>query len=74
MVYRYELVEEPRSYDNEVLLVQTRRQLGKTLMSAARMKKSVGDCLFLQAERDFFENFWWGTRYPVGSPKYATEQ
>ena len=29
-------------------------------MSAARMKKSVRDCLFLLVERDFFENFWRG--------------
>ena len=49
MVYRYDLVEESRSCGNEVLLVQNRSQLGNKLMSAARMKKSVGDCLFLLA-------------------------
>ena len=29
-------------------------------MSAARMKKSVGDSLLNLAERNFFENFWLG--------------
>ena len=53
MVYCYELV-------NKVLLVQTRSQLGSKLKSAARMKKSMGDCLFFLVERNFFENSWWG--------------
>ena len=45
---------------NEVLLVQTRSQLGNRLMPAARMKSSVGDCLFFLVERDFYENFGMG--------------
>ena len=55
--YRYELVQEQLSSGNEVLLVQTRSRLGNRLMPAARMKSSVGDCLFLLVERDFYENF-----------------
>ena len=69
MVYRYELVEEPISCGNEVLLVQTRSQFGNKFLSAAKLKNSVGDRLFLLVERDFLDNCWWGARYPVGSPK-----
>ena len=57
MAYRYELVQEPLSCGNEVLLVQIRSQLGNKLMPAARMKSSIGDCLFFLVERDFYENF-----------------
>ena len=53
MVYRYELVQEPSSCGNEVLLVPTRSQLRDKLMHAARMKSSVGECLLFLAERDF---------------------
>ena len=48
MAYHYELVQEPRSCGNEVLLVKTRSQLGNKLMPAARMKSSL---------RDFYDSF-----------------
>ena len=58
MAYHYELAQEPYSCGNEVLLLQTRSQfIGNKLMPAARMKSSVGDCLFSLVERDFYENF-----------------
>ena len=41
--------------------------------SAARMKSSVEDCLFILVER-VFRRILEGARYHVGSPKYATEQ
>ena len=66
MAYYYELVQEPLSCGNEVLLVQTRSQLGNKLMPAARMKSSVGDCLFFLVERDFYENF--GVELGVSAP------
>ena len=56
MAYNYELVQESWSCGNEVLLVQTRSQLGNKLMTASRMKSSVGDLFFL-VERDFYEKF-----------------
>ena len=48
-------------------------------MSAARMKKSVGNSLLNLVERDFLKIFGWGgggggARYHIGSLKYATEQ
>ena len=57
MAYHNEFAQEPLSGGNEVLLVQTRSQLGNKLMPAARMKRSIGSCLFFLVERDFYENF-----------------
>ena len=57
MAYHNEFAQEPLPGGNEVLLVQTRSQLGNKLMPAARMKRSIGSCLFFLVERDFYENF-----------------
>ena len=57
MAYHHELVQESWFCGNKVLFVQTRSQLGNKLMPAARMKSSVGDCLFFLVERDFHKNF-----------------
>ena len=66
MVYRYEFMVlgliSPRTMilSQDVLLVQTRSQLGNKLIPAVRMVNSfVEDCLFFPAERDFFNFGAW---------------